>query len=84
MSPKYSLDKSRGTITEKFLNTMLFKKNINKNDQRPKFLFFLIRKTQDQTYKKIFRFKNTKHQTYEKFLKAKKDQKRGIVSGFFF
>ena len=46
---------------QKNLYTILFKKNIIKNDQRPKFLFFLIKKTKHQTYKKFFRFKNTKH-----------------------
>ena len=62
----------RGYHYRKICTQCYLKKNINKNDQRPKFLFFLIKKTKHQTYEKFFRFNKTKRQTYEKFFRLNK------------
>ena len=49
------------------------------------FLFFLIKKTKHQTYKKFLWTENTKDQAYKKFFRGKKETKiGGIVSKIFF
>jgi len=58
----------RGVSLHKNLYTMLFKKNINNNDPRPKFLFFLIKKTKHETYEKFYCKKRTKELIFTRSL----------------